>query len=143
MVSQPRRLQLEISLLCKPQNLHVCTYFNLHKLQFQFINTSCMEAVALIRLVFLHLIAKMSNQFLEQWINITFCMQLEKNTSDTCANALQDLWGRSYEKVKCFGVPYINDSKRAACQNHKWRKCSSLSSITRILLILNSFHKVK
>jgi hypothetical protein len=37
--------------------------FNLHQLWFQCINTSCVEAVVLIRCLFLCPIAKMSDQF--------------------------------------------------------------------------------
>jgi hypothetical protein len=35
--------------------------------------------------VFLQLIAKMSDQFLQQQINIKFWVKLGKNESDTCA----------------------------------------------------------
>jgi hypothetical protein len=31
--------------------------------------------------------------------------------------------------------------RELACWNHKWRQCSSLSLISRVLLTLNSFHK--
>jgi hypothetical protein len=44
-----------------------------------------MEVVALIRHVFLHLIAKMSAQFSEQGISIKFCVKLGKNASETSA----------------------------------------------------------
>jgi len=35
-----------------------------------------------------------------------------------------------------------HDPRKLACRNHKWRQCPSLSSISTILLTLNSFHKV-
>jgi hypothetical protein len=35
--------------------------------------------------VFLHLVEKMNDQFLVQWVNIKFCVKLGKNASDTCA----------------------------------------------------------
>jgi hypothetical protein len=37
--------------------------------------------------------------------------------------------------------PY--DPKKLGCRNHKWRQCSSLSSMWRVLFTLNSFHKAK
>jgi len=37
----------------------------------------------------------------------------------------------------------INGSNRVAYQNHRWRWCSSLSSISWVLFTLNSFHKAK
>jgi len=40
--------------------------FSLHQLQFHCINARCVEVVVLIRHVFLHLIAKMSDRFSEQ-----------------------------------------------------------------------------
>jgi len=44
----------------------MCPHLNLHQLQFQHINASCVEVVALVSLVFLHLIAKMGDWILEQ-----------------------------------------------------------------------------
>jgi uncharacterized metal-binding protein len=35
--------------------------------------------------VFLRLVTKMSDRFLEQWINIKFCIKLGDNASATCA----------------------------------------------------------
>jgi hypothetical protein len=55
-----------------------------------------MEVVALIRHVFLHLIAKMSDQ-LEQQINFKFCVQLGKNAGDICA-VLSNVYGREAMK---------------------------------------------
>jgi predicted membrane-bound spermidine synthase len=46
----------------------VCACFNLHQLRFKLINASCVEVVALLykTCVFLRLVAKMSDRFLEQ-----------------------------------------------------------------------------
>jgi hypothetical protein len=44
-----------------------------------------MEVVALIRRVFLRLVSKMCNRFLEERIYITFCVKLCKNASGTYA----------------------------------------------------------
>jgi hypothetical protein len=89
----------------------------LHWLRFQRINDSCAEAVALIRRVFLRLITKMSNRFLEQRINIKFCVKLGKNTSDTFA-LLSEADGGEAMKMSC------------AFEWHKWFKKSSHVEIT-------------
>jgi len=47
-------------------NKDVCASFNLHQVQFEHINTNCVQVVALMIHVFLHLIEKMDDQFLEQ-----------------------------------------------------------------------------
>jgi hypothetical protein len=60
------------------------------------------EVVTLIRRVFLHLIAKMSDQLLEQQIDIIVCVKLGRNASDTCAVLSEAYRGGGYEKVKCF-----------------------------------------
>jgi len=36
---------------------------------------------------------------------------------------------------------HSHNPRKLTCQNHKWRQCSSLSSISRVLFTLNSFHK--
>jgi len=38
---------------------------------------------------------------------------------------------------------HSHDPRKLTCQNHKWRQCSSLSSISRVLFTLDSFHKAK
>jgi hypothetical protein len=43
------------------------------------------EEVALIRRVFVSLVTKMMDRFLEQQINIKFCNKLENNASSICA----------------------------------------------------------
>jgi hypothetical protein len=45
-------------------------------LRFKRINASCVEVVALIKLVFLRLVGKMSDRFLGQRINIKLCAKL-------------------------------------------------------------------
>jgi len=45
-------------------------------------NASCVGVMTLIRCVFVRLVAEMSHQFLEQRIDIEFCVNLGKNASD-------------------------------------------------------------
>jgi hypothetical protein len=52
------------------------------------------EGVAL----FLGLIAKMSDGFLEQRMDITFCMKLQKNASDTYAMVYEGYGGEAMKK---------------------------------------------
>jgi hypothetical protein len=59
------------------------------------------ENVALIRRLFLHLVTEMSDRFLEQRINIKFCVKLGKNASGTCV-MLSEAYGRE-AMIKCFG----------------------------------------
>jgi hypothetical protein len=63
---------------------------------------SCVEVVALIRDVFLRLVAKMSDQFLEHQINIKFCVKLGKNASDTCAMQSEAYGGEAMKKSSIF-----------------------------------------
>jgi len=60
------------------------------------------EAVAQIKRVFLRVVAKMSDRFLEQRINIKFCVKLEKNASDPCAMLSEAYGGEAVKKSKCF-----------------------------------------
>jgi hypothetical protein len=48
------------------------------------------------------LVAKISDQFSEQRINIKFCVKLGKNPSDTC-EMLSEVCGGNFKKVKCNG----------------------------------------
>jgi hypothetical protein len=89
--------------------------------------------------VFLHLVSDLSDRFLEQQINVKFCVKLGKNLCDACAVFSWGLWG-SYEKVKWIWVVQIVQ-RELACQNRKWRQCSLLSLIWTVLFTLNSFHK--
>jgi hypothetical protein len=54
--------------------------------------------------VFLRLVANISDEFLEQPINIIFCVKLGQNASDNCevVSAAYGWGGTSYEKVKCL-----------------------------------------
>jgi uncharacterized metal-binding protein len=61
--------------------VHACACVILHKLQFQRVNASYAEVVALIT----RLVAKISGRILEQRINVKFCVKLWKYARDTCA----------------------------------------------------------
>jgi hypothetical protein len=76
-------------------SVHVltCTIYNFNAL---------MTVVALIRLVFLHLITKMSDWFLEQQINIKFCMKLGKIASDICAVLSEAYGGETLKNSSVF-----------------------------------------
>jgi len=46
--------------------------------------------------------------------------------------------------IEAADIPWhLHHPRKFACRNHKWTKSSSLSSISSVLLTLNSFHKVK
>jgi len=64
------------------KDMSACFY--LHQLWFQCIKFSYVEVMTDKTCVFLPLIAKMSDQFQEQWFNIKFCVKLGENASDTC-----------------------------------------------------------
>jgi hypothetical protein len=51
--------------------------------------------------MFLCLVAKMSDQFLEQQTNIKFCVKLGKNASDSCP-MLSKAYGREAMKSQVF-----------------------------------------
>jgi len=53
---------------------------------------------------------KMSDRFLEQGLNIKFCVKLRKNAIDTCAVLYEAYGGRSCENVKYFWVVWTNQS---------------------------------
>jgi hypothetical protein len=60
------------------------------------------EVVALRKHIFLHLVAKMSDRFLEQRMNMKFWVKLGNNAKDTCAIFSDAYRGRIYEKAKRF-----------------------------------------
>jgi hypothetical protein len=62
--------------------------------------------------MFLCLITKTSDQFLEQQINIKFCVKLGKNTSDTFIMLSEAYQGGAIIKQSFFSG--INSSKRTA-----------------------------
>jgi hypothetical protein len=66
------------------------------------------EIVVRTRRVFRRFVAKISDQFLEQGINIKFCVKLGKNSSDTCVVLSE----ATLRKSQAF-LSVINDSKRA------------------------------
>jgi hypothetical protein len=59
-----------------------------------------MEIVALTRCVFLHLVAKMTDWFLEQQINTKFYVKLKNNASITCAKLSKAYRGEAMKKSK-------------------------------------------
>jgi isochorismate hydrolase len=65
------------------------------------LNASCMGDVAMIRRVFLCIVAKMRDRFLEQRINIKFCVKLRSNASDT-RTVLSDAYGGEAMKKLSF-----------------------------------------
>jgi hypothetical protein len=58
------------------------------------------KVVALIKPVFLLLVAKISGHVLEQRINVTFCIKLGKNTTDTCDMLSEACGGEAMKKLK-------------------------------------------
>jgi hypothetical protein len=101
-----------------------------------------METVALRRHVFLYLIAKMNDRFLEQQINIKFCVKLGKNMSDTSA-VLSEAYGA--EAMKMSSVFKWHKWFKESCKTVEGdkRHCLSLPLISGELFALNSFHKAK
>jgi len=52
--------------------------------------------------MFIRLVAKMSDRFLEQRINIKFCVKLGRNASDTCEMLFEACWGEGMKKSRVF-----------------------------------------
>jgi len=61
--------------------------------------------------MFLRLVAKMSDQFLEKRINIKFCVKLGKNARDTCVMLAEAYGGEAMKKSSVLSL--INCSQRA------------------------------
>jgi hypothetical protein len=61
--------------------------------------------------MFIRLVAKMSDLFLEQRINIKFCVKLGRNASDTCGMLSEACGGEALKKSQVF-LSGINGSKR-------------------------------
>jgi len=78
---------------------------------FQHINASCVEILTVIRCMFLYLVTKMSDWFLEQQINIKFFVNLRRNVGDICA-VLSEAYGGKLWKNQVF-LGGINSLKRA------------------------------
>jgi hypothetical protein len=57
-----------------------------------------MEVAALIRRVFLHFVAEISDLFLEQRINMKFYVKLGNNESDTCAMLSEAYGGEAMKR---------------------------------------------
>jgi hypothetical protein len=70
-----------------------------------------MENVALIKRVFIRLVERRSVRFLEQRINITFSVKLQKNASDPCAMFSEAHGGEDIKSQVFLGG--INGSKKA------------------------------
>jgi hypothetical protein len=85
--------------------------------------------------MFLHLTAKMSDQFLEQQINIKFCANLGKNASDTCTILSED-YGGGARKSQVF-LNGINSSKRVM-RTWKMMKEVVVQDLTELMKILKS-----
>jgi len=64
--------------------------------------TSCAEVVAVIQCVFVCLVTKMSDWFLEQQINIKLCVKLQKNARNICVILSEAYGEEAIKKVKCF-----------------------------------------
>jgi hypothetical protein len=77
-----------------------------------------MEVVALIRRVFFRLVAKMSDRFLEQRINIKFCVKLGNNKSNTCV-MLSGLMGGGETAKNPITSEWRKLFKESACLNYK------------------------
>jgi hypothetical protein len=88
--------------------------------------------------LFLSLVTKMSNWFLEQWLNIKFCMKLSLELKHCAFNIV-----KANDKVFSGNSWHLNDPGKLAYQNQNWRQCSLLSSVSRVLFTLNSFLKAK
>jgi hypothetical protein len=69
--------------------------------------------MALIRRVFLRLVAKLSDGCLGEGIETKFYVNLGKNASDTCAMLSEELMGEKLRKSQVF-LSGINSSKRVA-----------------------------
>jgi len=74
--------------------------------------------------VFLCFVAKMSDPFLEQRINIKFCVKLVRNVTDTCAILSEVCEG---EVIKCQAIQQ-EVQKFSRQQQHRWAKCIAVLS---------------
>jgi len=50
---------------------------------------------------------------------------------------------KANDKVCNGNSRHPHDPRKLACRNHKWRQCSSLSSISSVTSTLNLFHNAK
>jgi len=97
--------------------------FTLHQLRFQRINTGYVKAVALMRWVFLRLVAEMSERFLEQRGNIGLCVKLLLEMRHGAFIMIS----KANYKV-CYGNSrHPHDPRNLAYRNHKCKgRCSLL-----------------
>jgi hypothetical protein len=93
--------------------------------------------------VFLCLIAKMSEQFLEQCMNIKFYVKFRKSTSDTYAMFSKSYGGGAMKKWR------VEWHKQFAGIMRMWKMIKEIktvliiSLISRVFFTFNSFHKTK
>jgi hypothetical protein len=88
------------------------------------ISVHYVEVVVLISCLFIHLITKMSSQFLEQRINVKFCVKLGKYANDTCAVLSKAYGGEAMKKSSILGW-------------HKWfKKSCMLKSQMKMTLVI-------
>jgi hypothetical protein len=79
------------------------------------------------------------NQHLSSQLTLNFCQKLSLEMKQCAFNMIM----KANDKV-CNGNSWHPcNSRKLSCWNHKWRKCSSLSSTSRVLFMLNSFHEAK
>jgi hypothetical protein len=90
--------------------------------------------------VFLRLVAKMSDRSLEQRMDTKLCVKLGKSSLENKRGAFRMIL-KADDEVCNGNIWHPHDPRQLACRNQKWRQCSSLSSISRVLITLNSFYK--
>jgi len=116
--------------------------FNLHQLQFQRTKASCVEVVALIRRVCFYTSSKNEWSVFRTMNDIKFCKKLDKLSLDMKPGAFSMI-PKANDRVSNGNSWNLHGPRKFACRNHKWRQFSSLSSISRALFTLNSFHKAR
>jgi len=87
----------------------------------------------------------MSDGFLEQLINIRFCMKLEKFRRIITGD---ETWCFQYDSESRqqslqWNSWHPHDPRKLVCQNHKRRQCSSLSSISLWIQPVNQAYYVE
>jgi len=86
--------------------------------------------------MFLH-VTKMSDQLLQQWINIKFCVNLSLEMIYGTFNMIL----KANDKVCNGNSWHPHNPRKLTCWNHTWRQCSSLSLRSRVLYTFESFHE--
>jgi hypothetical protein len=83
--------------------------FRLASVTIQRISAKCMEVAALKGRVFLCLVTKMSDRFLQSQLNNKFCVKFGTNTSDTCAMSSEAYGGENMKNLNVLSC--IHGSK--------------------------------